>query len=95
MSTPKNNDYDGKKDVEAIQRHMQRMFDDFDLSRRERELAVLVVQGHTNKRIGEQLFISEHTVKAHLKKIFHKVAVKNRGEFTAKLFALKSIGAER
>lgn len=48
----------------------------------ERQLAVidLVKEGKTNKQIAEQLFISENTVKYHLKAIYEKLGVKNRLE---------------
>ena len=40
------------------------------LTEREREIAILVSRGFTNKAIGEQLYISERTVKSHLSSIF-------------------------
>jgi len=35
-------------------------------------------KGFNNKQIGETLFISQHTVKAHLTSIFKKLQVSNR-----------------
>lgn len=45
-----------------------------------RELEVLkhVVEGYKNKEIGEKLFITPHTVKAHLTQIYKKLGVENR-----------------
>ncbi len=56
------------------------------LSRREKELVTLIFQGFSNLEIGERMFISEHTVKVHLKHIFDKVGVKNRTSLIRKLF---------
>ncbi len=53
------------------------------LSRREQEVATLVVQGHSNREIAERLYISEMTVKDHLKSIFGKLEIRRRGELAA------------
>lgn len=47
---------------------------------REREITDLVVQGYSNKEIAEKLFISEHTVKAHLNRIFRKFNTTSRSK---------------
>lgn len=43
------------------------------LSRREREVMVLVVSGLLNKQVGGELGISEITVKAHRGKVMQKM----------------------
>lgn len=48
------------------------------LTEREREIALLVARGLSNKAIGEQLFVSERTVKAHLSSIFAKTGAQSR-----------------
>jgi len=48
------------------------------LTRREREIMLLVSQGLQNKEIGRQLDVSEGTVKIHLHHIFKKLQVANR-----------------
>jgi DNA-binding CsgD family transcriptional regulator/GAF domain-containing protein len=50
------------------------------LSPRERHLADLVSQGLTTRRIAELSFVSENTVKQHLKRIFAKLQVSSRAE---------------
>jgi len=50
------------------------------LSNREREIVILVAQGHKNKEMAEKLFISEQTVKNHLHNIFDKLGVSDRLE---------------
>src|SRR5260370_14503156 len=45
------------------------------LSDREKEIVQLVAQAFRNKEIGEKLFISEQTIKNHLRNIFDKSCV--------------------
>ena len=49
-----------------------------DLSARDSELLVLLRQGYTNREIAERLYLSENTVKTHLRRLFHKLGVSNR-----------------
>jgi two-component system NarL family response regulator len=51
-----------------------------DLSERELEVLQMLLKGCSNKEIGSALFISEDTVKAHLKTLFVKLEVKDRTE---------------
>ncbi len=46
-------------------------------------VADLVSQGYTNNEVGRQLFISQHTVAFHLKKVFQKMSVASRVELAA------------
>lgn len=48
------------------------------LTEREREIAHQVARGQSNKAIGEQLDITERTVKSHLSSIFHKIGIQDR-----------------
>lgn len=61
------------------------LFAQYDLSPREQEVFRLLVQGNSNQQIGETLFISINTVKAHVKKIYTKCGVKSRYELMALL----------
>jgi ATP/maltotriose-dependent transcriptional regulator MalT len=56
-----------------------------ELTAREREVAELVAQGRTNKAIGEQLFISESTVKVHVRHILRKLNAEKRAEIAARI----------
>lgn len=59
-----------------------------NLSGREKEVLQLVSQGLGNKHIGAQLFISESTVKNHLRNILDKLHLESRGQLIA--FAYKN-----
>ena len=54
-----------------------------DLSPREKDVLQLVSQGSSNKEIATQFFISETTVKAHLRSILEKLHARNRAEAVA------------
>jgi two-component system NarL family response regulator len=51
-----------------------------DLSRREMDVLQLLIKGRSNKEISSRLFVSEDTVKAHLKTLFSKLNVRDRTE---------------
>jgi len=51
-----------------------------ELSQREMEALHLLVKGRSNKEIAAVLFISEDTVKCHLKSLFAKLDVQDRTE---------------
>lgn len=48
------------------------------LTARERDVAVSLAKGASNAEIGAELFMSVATVKAHISRIFTKLAVSNR-----------------
>ena len=50
------------------------------LTPREREIVQLVAQGFKNKEMSAKIFISEQTVKNHLRNIFNKLGVSGRLE---------------
>lgn len=50
------------------------------LTERERDVLICLVEGLTNKEIGERLFVSEKTVKIHVSNIFKKLNVKSRSQ---------------
>ena len=57
--------------------------DPFGLTRREREVLALVVQGRTNRQIADELFISENTAGVHVSNILGKLGVAGRTEAAA------------
>ncbi|MCL9794490.1 helix-turn-helix transcriptional regulator [Frankia sp. AgKG'84/4] len=52
-------------------------------------VAELVSQGLTNTRVGQEMFISTHTVAAHLKKIFRKLGLSSRVELASRWERIK------
>jgi DNA-binding NarL/FixJ family response regulator len=50
------------------------------LSRRERQVLELIASGATNREIGEQLYLSRHTVKDYTSALYRKLQVRNRVE---------------
>jgi DNA-binding CsgD family transcriptional regulator len=59
--------------------------DRFGLSRREIQVAELVLRGHRNSHIAATLGIAPATIKKHLSSIFDKVGVTSRAELASKL----------
>lgn len=57
------------------------------LTGREIEVLQLVAEGSTSKEIGQQLFISENTVKNHVRNILDKLGLRSRNE--AVMYALR------
>jgi DNA-binding NarL/FixJ family response regulator len=53
------------------------------LSPRECEVLALVVEGRSNREIGEELGIARNTVKNHLHHVYTKLNVRNRTEAAA------------
>ena len=47
------------------------------LTKREKEILLLITEGLTNIQIGEKLFISIDTVESHRKNLYNKLGVKN------------------
>lgn len=50
------------------------------MTKRELEVLALLAHGHSNKTIGQMLFISEATAKFHVANILHKLGVSRRAE---------------
>jgi DNA-binding NarL/FixJ family response regulator len=50
------------------------------LSMREREVLELLAQGFRNKEIAGNLFVSQETIKSHLKNIYEKLQVNSRNK---------------
>lgn len=59
---------------------------DRDLSPTQHQIAVLVAAGQTNREVAEALFMSPHTVEAHLTRIYRSLGVRGRTEL-ARAFA--------
>lgn len=62
--------------------------DEIKLTRREKDVLALLVQGSNNRKIANIMFISEKTVKNHLTSIFRKLSVKDRTQ--AAVYAIRN-----
>lgn len=77
--------------LEALQKHIPQEAkpdnqNDYGLTPREVEIIDKIVQGHSNKGVGQAFSICEKTVKHHLTNIFTKLGVSSRLELA--VFAL-------
>lgn len=63
----------------------QNLLQKFKFSDRELEIVRLIVDGKSNTDIAGIIYLSLNTVKFHLKNIYQKMNVRNRGEAVAKL----------
>jgi len=55
------------------------------LTRREKDVAALVIKGFRNAEVAERLFLSVRTVEGHIYRIFEKLGISKRDELTAEL----------
>jgi DNA-binding CsgD family transcriptional regulator len=69
---------------------MDQFFAKCALSPREREIALLLLKGLSNKEIGEKLFIELSTVKIHVHRILKKLGVGNRTQLVRLFQNLKT-----
>lgn len=76
-----------RKVLDAFQQHVNTHNASFhSLSQREQTIIQLLAKGYRYKDIGDQLFISEDTVRTHIRNIYGKLHVNSRSE------ALKKTG---
>lgn len=64
------------KTIPPVEQH----FKNFSLTEREKEIALLLIDGKTYKQISEELFISMPTVKTHAGNVYKKCEVGSRHE---------------
>lgn len=69
-----------KKLNESFRRFDDTRLDDYKLTNREKEVLVLLLQGRRATWIAQKLYISDNTVRAHIKHIYQKTNVHTREE---------------
>ena len=76
--------YKGKKRIPAeVAAHLAEYVGDDALTEREVEVLNYVASGNRNREIGDRLFISEETVKVHIKHIMEKLGASDRTQAVA------------
>lgn len=65
------------------------------LSAREGEVLSAVATGASNPEVAERLFVTQETVKSHLRRIYAKLGVCSRSEAVAFYYGHCSAGPER
>ncbi|GAA2296393.1 hypothetical protein GCM10010149_50950 [Nonomuraea roseoviolacea subsp. roseoviolacea] len=65
------------------------------LTETEHAVALLAVDGWTNRQIAEQMFLSVHTVAFHLRHVYRKLSVGSRVELTRLAVAQERVGPDR
>jgi DNA-binding CsgD family transcriptional regulator len=79
--------YEILEDVISDKINKHTMVENFSfLSPRECEVFEELLKGLTNKEMGEKLFVSENTIKQHLKNIYNKFGVQSRSQLLACAF---------
>ena len=74
----------GKKRIPSqIAAHLAEHLSDEDLTVREIEVLRQIAEGNRNRDIGEKLFITEETVKVHVKHIMEKLGASDRTQAVA------------
>jgi DNA-binding NarL/FixJ family response regulator len=74
----------GSSDI-SLTDSQKTLFDEHELSARERQIAMLISQGLSDKEIADNLCISPGTVVTHKKNVFKKLDVHSRVQLMAKI----------
>lgn len=70
---------------ENVQEIKQNLFcEKYTITAREKEVMLLALEGNSNPVIAQKLFVSENTIKFHMKNILKKTGVQNRAELRIK-----------
>lgn len=58
----------------------------YDISKREADILIQLLHGYNNKEIADKLFITQNTVKTHIKNIYEKMNINSRDELLKKVY---------
>ena len=73
-----------KKVLTIFKKYVPVQNDDFSLTKREKEILILLVEGTDNHNIAEMLFISIQTVRNHIRHIYEKLQVHSKSQAVVK-----------
>jgi DNA-binding NarL/FixJ family response regulator len=76
----------GKKVLQKIEKE--------ELTRRELEVLKGIVEGQTDRGIAESLFISEYTVRSHIKNLYRKLGVTSKAQAVTKALQERIINTD-
>lgn len=80
-----------EKFIELSQENDQpKEFDDIPLTKREKDICRLIIEGKNNKEIADELYISEGTVKNNLTNILNKLELRDRTQLAIYLLKHKT-----
>lgn len=65
---------------EALSQRCAVLAERYGFTPREGDIFLLLAQGYTMPAVSERLFVSENTVKSHVKRIYQKLGIHTRGE---------------
>ncbi|MDD3628056.1 MAG: LuxR C-terminal-related transcriptional regulator, partial [bacterium] len=71
--------------IDSIAEKKTESWKSFNFTEQERRVCDFLIEGLTNKEIGQKLNITEKTVKAHMSHIYAKLSSVNRVEAVRKL----------
>lgn len=80
IQTQVNRVFSSSKDKETRESNLETLFDQYNLSEREVDIARCILKGLTNKEISLELYISVETVKTHVKNTLKKCGFSSRIE---------------
>jgi DNA-binding CsgD family transcriptional regulator len=72
-----------QKVLEGLGAAIDHQFREWDLTPAEREVALLLLKGHSHKRVAAATHRSERTVRQHAVAVYRKAGVSNRAELAA------------
>jgi DNA-binding CsgD family transcriptional regulator len=83
-----------ERELLAVGEHVRKQSVDSrgELTAQEAQVARLARDGLSNVEIGARLFISQHTVAYHLRKVFTKLGVTSRNQLERALAASRPVG---
>jgi DNA-binding NarL/FixJ family response regulator len=76
------------------ERHIPDGDEKVSLTHRELEILKGMVAGHTDRKIGDFLHVSEHTVRSHIKSLYRKLRVSSKSQAVAKALKYRIIQGE-